>query len=1539
MTAPIPPIKAVTDARAALAAATTRQTAAKTLLATLQAQQAALLRKGDALGAKALDTKITAARATLDAATKDVANFTAQLGKASDGVLVATTPESLVATLDARFPITMLPVRLEARYASNATALNVRIYPDQIHIDGHERELTTAESQAGMDYWRARWVAAPNTPPSANSPWGSLAGGFGARRAAWIAFAMTPTNMTAIGTAIPPTFPTVASRASNWTRAARATVLPDRWAIVGIRGGRAVFRKWTNFVPDSLAATISPDESAPVSTGDVPLVDADSRWIVDFAEATRVGMGVTIGATDLVAGYSLAEGVDRLIAIGVDWTVTPTDAAAALESLVTGHHFTEGVSFLAQGVPTNNTWTDRAAAALDGVALLARLDPSRGDVIADLQDASADRLGQALGVAATARLTLRRAPGAELREAECASRLFDALWESTLGYYLAQFMRPNLGDAMITTLRDHAVKFVAPFGPLAPVRIGKQPYGVLPVVAPARYKPTAGSVFETKLSDLTFKARVLWIAQAGNVPRMGRSSDPSKDILEVLQATPQSSSMRFRCIYGPTAVKNTQGLATHAAAQELILRSLGQYIAWPQLPELVGYTADVHDYPLNVPLVATAPLDPSAPLATNYIKQIAALTRAPASYDALIAREDASTILEALLAHAAERELHSATMRRVEGFRLQQGAISALPSIMSMRTPEMVAVEATAAPTTANTVAIDTPGDAARLVIPALSGTKTVRDDIAAALSRNDVLGGQLKTTAQFLSALDWLGDRPQSLLDKACRGVLDACSFRLDAWLTSLASRRLADIRAIRPTGTHVGGYGWLDDLKPSARPDSLGYVHAPSIAHATTAAILRSGHLAHHDAEHVALNIDLSSDRVRLALHLLEGTAQGQPLAALLGYRFERSLRQRGLAFAKFIYPIRQLAPLRSTGEQPAPGVSVESVAARDVVDGVALLERWRTQRATFFTGITATATEQQVIGQELDGLAATYDAVSDLLLAESVHQLALGNTERAGATIAATDAQQPAPSPAVVRTPRTGRSYSQRVAVVLSNDAPPAFWPATLMDVRARTEPRLNAWLGAVLGDPARIRLAVQVDNPSSLQEVKITDLGLSPLSLVLASEDGSEGRASELEERIAHRVASTITAPTPTTSIRLLDTAPASATLGTIGLGALRAMLGWLRVVITEQRALDARDFALPQDLRESGVDATEIGNRSNVLVTAVRTANTALSTLAARTTPPSETALRNALLAVANTGIRNALPNVPPSAPDAAAELFDQAKSVSKGVAASLSRVDAEDADFAARVASPTPPDADARAQHFMTRARLLLGNGFPMLPKFSVVNASEVAASLAQKDSMNGGDAFAAYGWLSRIALVRPAVNRVARVLSAAEVSGAASGDLSLMQLPFAPNDRWLALPLTDSPSSAEVAIVAAWDGAVDPAKPLAGLFIDAWSEIIPSATETTGISFHYDAPGARAPQTILLAVPPDPAMTTWSFDVLLDTVLEAHDLGRIRAVGPKELTNLGVMLPCIYLPQSFSKDVPSVRFDLMAAKNLAGVTRVLGKN
>ena len=71
-------------------------------------------------------------------------------------------------------------------------------------------------------------------------------------------------------------------------------------------------------------------------------------------------------------------------------------------------------------------------------------------------------------------------------------------------------------------------------------------------------------------------------------------------------------------------------------------------------------------------------------------------------------------------------------------------------------------------------------------------------------------------------------------------------------------------------------------------------GYVHAPGLTHAATAGVLRSGRLTHRrgDPDNEALDIDLSSTRVRDALSLLDGMRRGQSLGALLGYRLERRL-----------------------------------------------------------------------------------------------------------------------------------------------------------------------------------------------------------------------------------------------------------------------------------------------------------------------------------------------------------------------------------------------------------------------------------------------------------------------------------------------------------------------------------------------------------------------------------------------------------------------------------------------------------------------
>ena len=190
--------------------------------------------------------------------------------------------------------------------------------------------------------------------------------------------------------------------------------------------------------------------------------------------------------------------------------------------------------------------------------------------------------------------------------------------------------------------------------------------------------------------------------------------------------------------------------------------------------------------------------------------------------------------------------------------------------------------------------------------------------------------------------------------------GTLDLCSHRLDAWITSFATKRLAEMRKASPTGVLFGGYGWVMNLKPAdaqtkvAPPpgeqdpvfqsaNNPGFVHTPSLTQASTVAILRSGHLAHagNQTPNDLLAIDLSSERVRLATWLLDGVRQGQPLGALLGYRFERRLAGSREAAVHFVLPRTRAAGGAEAGAT-RPDEAVEAIAANNVVDGLELQRR---------------------------------------------------------------------------------------------------------------------------------------------------------------------------------------------------------------------------------------------------------------------------------------------------------------------------------------------------------------------------------------------------------------------------------------------------------------------------------------------------------------------------------------------------------------------------------------------------------------------
>ena len=167
-------------------------------------------------------------------------------------------------------------------------------------------------------------------------------------------------------------------------------------------------------------------------------------------------------------------------------------------------------------------------------------------------------------------------------------------------------------------------------------------------------------------------------------------------------------------------------------------------------------------------------------------------------------------------------------------------------------------------------------------------------------------------------------------------RGALGLAIYRVDAWLTGLASERLGAERAKRQTGLQVGGYGWLVDVKQREGRASQGHIHAPSLDHATTAAMLRSGWSAFGTGDAGSpLAVDLSAGRIRAARWLIEGVRSGQELGRLLGGRFERRLHDRHLDH--HIDGVREAVLSGSGPAGPATRIVDGLLVARAYTDGI--------------------------------------------------------------------------------------------------------------------------------------------------------------------------------------------------------------------------------------------------------------------------------------------------------------------------------------------------------------------------------------------------------------------------------------------------------------------------------------------------------------------------------------------------------------------------------------------------------------------------
>jgi hypothetical protein len=1038
----------------------------------------------------------------------------------------------------------------------------------------------------------------------------------------------------------------------SWTRAARARLLPERFTVLGYVGGQRMFSVTGAAIPETLA--VSPDPGATDQltlderTGVLHVPD-DLRWLTDFDRAVQAGMGLRIPLTD-----QIRNGVDRLIVFGLRRSSGPDQAAADLADLITRQaRSPAGFSLLPQGTPTNNT--EHAPAGQDPTEQADAALRTAAGLRAAAGDWSTKTDGQwfaeFLGVDPA---VLTGVPNAEGTEARDARAMNLALWPATWGYYLQSMLRPVLRAEDVELTRQFFTRYVSGRGPVPTVRIGRQPYGIVPTTAfsrlawpdPAPGAGSAATAHRRALHHVLTAATEDWRGASAKVARLGATGDPHQLLLDILALHPTSAEFYQRYAHsvediynrenlgslGPRVLPALEGLRMPQPIRALLARLGHPGPPTQPDPDLIRRLFAGTQYPLLGPLVDDRPLSETDPIREytpdhrNYLRWLADLAGTnlePVRLElGFTADRPPAALLYLLLRHAVLLGWEDAARRLAiaAGSRQIPGTADPLFIHIGLGDPS--------APSESRFRQLYSPD-------PAITGNPTTPlvEFIPGALDGRDAtapLGEQVQ-------ALKLLAEPklPTARLERVLVEHLDCATYRLDAWWLGLATERLSELRfgpdATAPArrGIHLGAYGWLDDVHPRTPPltpvaltgqlaqiftppgstpllhdpANGGFVHAPSPAHATTAAVLRAGYLANAAPDNPGtFAVNLSSNRVRVALTILDGLRQGQSLGALLGYRFERGLHDRfpEAELDTIIIALRGAFPLRAgrlPDTQAPAGTAVELVEARNVIDGLELARRvTRTPNSSYPFGVAGLPrvndAQHAAIAAEVQRLLEVHDAVADLAVAESTYQALAGNAERASATLDAYSKEGFPPDPAVVQTPRSGITLTHRFGIQLT----PGLRPPLLSTPRAQAEPAINDWLPDLLPNPNDVAAVVTwtdpVFNQARSRVVTQRDLDLQPIDLLWVLRPAGESAMTDLDDRILGAVIER-DRPRPDAELTIHYTQQIDDNITFFELSSLVAAL---RTLLTTSRPLRPSDFvpaAGPATVDRSGDEAVSL----------------------------------------------------------------------------------------------------------------------------------------------------------------------------------------------------------------------------------------------------------------------------------------------------------------------------------------------------------
>ena len=1458
----------------------------------------------------------------------------------------------LLGSVDTRVPLLLLPVRLETRFerpapAAPPSALRIRIYPDDLHVDSHEPALTPEERCWGEGYWQRRGATGSDTDRAA---WQQLASHFGLRRAGWIALATDPAE-----TAVP-------SRAARWTRAAQARLLPDRWLALAFCGTRLETFALGGRIADPLAMGPSPVAgAAPAAVDGVPPVDAGMRWMVDFETALQSGMALRLALTP-----ALSFGIDRLLVVGVHAALDEGQTATGLRSLLDAHRFTGGLGLLPLNVATNNM-LDAQAGHADG----APTDPSSAEV---------DK-AFALERARNSTPADSTLPAAELRQdghwlawgLGLAPNTF--LWsananggDTNLALGALASLAPHVDSPLLRRLalgaqHPGAVMPLATASGLLPtLRAGSQPYAVLPVMAASDVATSTGS-WASRSSPLRW--------ELGRRAAAARSFRQIADIETLLSHAGAGASYYQTTFHGGAATGTGTPLGAAAAR--------APYAPW--LPQGCVDTCgrDALDAVEGRPDVWISAL-------AN--ERLAALRAATA--DGL--RVGAWGYVEDLVPAPVAQEVTAP-----DGL---GGSVLSSPANQGyLQTPS---------PAHAITAAVlrsgFKPGDAAKSTASINLSSERVRrakwllDGAREGVSLGALLGYRFERRLQDAGLASYIArfrvlaglrrddDIGTALADvdkaRADQALQQARQRAINAAHATLAARIQAQKQADKERDAYQATKQLVDTLNDllALQPALVEGKRAELVTHAATRprgsadydAPGRPNRINYVDPDpgefetwteaHHALEVELANARRAMAAMQMRLASWAPAHAAALSNLApdgQASLRSSAAAHAveqaeKAILTLPaadlmgatdRLGNARQTlvvlTRQAWTHAQTTAVASRGV-DGLELQRRWHIAHAVEgsapewngrtipfgdaalgFPGPAGAdpddAADYQHLLLQLERLAEEVDAIGDLSVAEGVFQLIAGNPGRASAAldVLSEAGAMPPVDYDVVRSPRSGVAITHRVLMLWpSASVAPSGWPTRSDSVRALADPALEAMAATLLPAAATIVAVGDVawnDGAVPTPLVLSADvLDLSALEFIAVARASNEWGNGSTDNELAALLSAAYRARNPALPaaavVRWLPLSTQGIEVGQLAMADAVELAATLQQLLSSARAFDARDLGAA----DGGVDIGEATQRVQAVRDATRALASAVDAELAKPDPVPDdigVALLQAWLARAShwrvAGAADESAATPASLSAGALRL--RATSVRKELQTRLDRCGelAAAADF----------------ETLLEQLRTLLGADAVMLPR-----VASAAGSVAQWDaSMADGAALvpgaadaaatAAQTWLQHAGYVREGAGQLQRLLDyCAALQRPGARALVPGQYPWAAGERWVGLPPaagTPLLRGRSATLVHCPLGAVRP-DGLTGICVDAWTEVVPSgqdtaawkaelgpvATEYAGVAFHYDCPSAAAPNVALLTVAEHDA--TWDLDILERTVIEAVDLAKARAApadGRTEIT------------------------------------------